>query len=102
VIILNLLITALIINFLLANFTFGSNKKIFVHYLFLILGFIYLVKKIVKIEMYLSEDIRRKYYMSLTKQVALIILYLLTVGASIYLFYFLKRKYPFILEYLVF
>lgn len=100
-IILNMILLILITNFLFANFTSTTNKKIFVHYLFLLLIFIFLFKKIVKIEAYLAEDIRRKSYRSIAETIIHIIIYLLTIAGSIWLFYFLKEKYPFILEYLV-
>lgn len=100
-IILNIILLILITNFLLANFTSTTNKKIFVHYLFLILIIIFLFKKIVKIEAYLSEDIRRRSYKSVVETIIYIIVYLIAIGGSVYLFYFLKEKYPFILEYLV-
>lgn len=100
-IIFNIIILVLITNFLLANFTFGTNKKTFVHYLFLILIFIFLFKKIIKIESYLAEDIRRKSYKSIATTIIHLIIYLITISGSIYLFYFLKEKYHFVLEYLI-
>ncbi len=100
-IILNIILLVLITNFIFANFTFGTNKKVFVHYLFLLLIFMFLFKKIIKIESYLAEDIRRKSYKSILETIIYLIVYLITIGGSIYLFYFLKDEYPFLLEYLV-
>ncbi|MFN7181899.1 MAG: hypothetical protein ACK4NF_04370 [Planctomycetota bacterium] len=97
----NIVILVLITNFLLANFLLGNNKKAFVHYLFLILILIFLFKKIIKIELYLSEDLRRKSYKSVIKQLINVIIYIGAICGSVLLFYYLKNNYSFILEYLI-